>query len=189
MIAAGLNDLGGAIQELDSDGKDTSKPKPPTLPRENHNRPANARAKRMDSRHLSTSSASSPARVSSDSGSQVGEGETTAVTTAPSLSRASSLNCQVHKRNSRAFTTEVELMTPASALTSSPRPPPSLDVSTSFLLMPSPTLLPSPLSNTSPAPKSPVSAAAMSSWMDSMGKKLSGLQKAPTYVFDSLIRV
>ena len=45
MIAAGLNDLGGAIHELDKDDKDTCKPKLSTVPHENLMRSPNARAK------------------------------------------------------------------------------------------------------------------------------------------------
>lgn len=110
------------------------------------------------------------------------------VVTAPSLSRAGSLNCRMHKRASRALSPEGP-PTPTSAFVP---PTSSLDVRMSLILTPSPTLVPPPLPSTtsteSPTTPSTAAAGPKSSWMDTMGKKLSGLQKAPTYVFPLVCR-
>lgn len=193
-IAAGFGDFSGVIQELESSDKDSSNPH---TPRENTNA-SNARAKRTGSEHLSTSSMSSipESMHASDHVLDGEEGEAVTmamamtVATAPSLARAASLNSRMHKRASRVAK---EPTTPTSASVSSPAHSPrssNLDVGMSLVLAPSPTLVPFP-SSAVPTPASvigsahgpvPTTAGPMSSWMDSMGKKLSGIQKGQTYV-------
>lgn len=193
-IAAGFGDFSGVIQELESSDKDSSNPH---TPRENTNA-SNARAKRTGSEHLSTSSMSSipESMHASDHVLDGEEGEAVTmamamtVATAPSLARAASLNSRIHKRASRVAK---EPTTPTSASVSSPAHSPrssNLDVGMSLVLAPSPTLVPFPSSAVpTPAPvigsahgPVPTTAGPMSSWMDSMGKKLSGIQKGQTYV-------
>lgn len=176
MIAAGFGDLGGVTHELES--------------RENTNASI-TRAKGAGSEHLPTSSMSSiqESVFASDGGEAESITMAVTVATAPSLSRAGSLNCRMHRRASRSIAREPTTpMCSVSPPAQSPSPT-NLDVGMSLVLTPSPTLVPS---LSAAAPKSPVigsthgpvpmTAGSMSSWMDTMGRKLSGLQKGQTYV-------
>ncbi|KAF8552477.1 hypothetical protein OG21DRAFT_1511421 [Imleria badia] len=178
MIAAGFSDLGGVIHELEGDN-DPSKPNPLT------------HAPRTDSEHLSMSSMSSiqESASASDHVLDGGEGETTTVATAPSLARAGSLNCRMHKRASRVIAKEPTTSPTSVSPAQSPKST-NLDVGMSLVLAPSPTLVP-PFSGAvstfaTPATGSThgpvlVTAGSTSSWMDNMGKKLNSLQNGQTF--------
>ncbi|KAN0086094.1 hypothetical protein V8E55_007228, partial [Tylopilus felleus] len=197
MIAAGFSDLGGVIHELESAGDNDSKIKPLTHTLRQNGNASNIRTKRTDSEHLSMSSASSHQESvhASDHVFDGGEEVTVTVAIAPSLARASSLNSRKHKRASRVILKEPT--PPTSASVSPPTQSPksaNLAAGMSLILAPSPTLVPPMLSalsaSAAPAPKSPVmgsthgpvsTAGPISSWMDSMGKKLTELQKVQTF--------
>ncbi|KAG8216567.1 hypothetical protein J3R82DRAFT_6748 [Butyriboletus roseoflavus] len=197
LIAAGFGDIGGTIQELESTDKNTSKPISFIHPPHENNHRSIARAKRTGSEHLSTSSMSSIQEClhASDHGLEGEEVETMATT--PFLSRTGSLSCRMHKRGSRIIAKEPT--TPTSAFVSPPtqKPKPAnLDMDMSLILPPSPTLVPllsasATPASARPAPNPPVFGSAdepvpmtaepVLSWMDNVGRKLSGLQKGQTF--------
>ncbi|KIJ15321.1 hypothetical protein PAXINDRAFT_169119, partial [Paxillus involutus ATCC 200175] len=117
MIAAGLSDLGGVIQdpEQDENGDPVVKPGYRT----------GTHAQRESDSSVSASTGIESGRISISSMSSIwdaehsvdGSGETKTVVTAPSLSRARSVNSSVHKRGSQARSREYSA--PPSAYVSS----------------------------------------------------------------------
>ncbi|KAG6379859.1 hypothetical protein JVT61DRAFT_10419 [Boletus reticuloceps] len=182
MIAAGFSDLSGVIQELESGGDNSSKPEcePSTDAARDDNGVSNARASQTGNEHFSTSSTASIRECMHTLGHVLDDrdGETMTVATTPSLARAGSLNCRMHKRTSRIISKE-----PATPPTSTFR----------VTTLSDPTLVPPLLgASTAPVPvlgsthaSVPTTTGSASSWMDSMGKKLSELQKGQTYVVQS----
>ncbi|KAF8834681.1 hypothetical protein BDN67DRAFT_985156, partial [Paxillus ammoniavirescens] len=106
MIAAGLSDLGGVIQDPEQDEKGDPVVKPGYRTGTHAQRESDSSVSAstgFESRRISTSSVSSiwDAEYNVD-----GSGETKAVVTAPPLSRAGSVNSSVHKRGSQARSKE-----------------------------------------------------------------------------------
>ncbi|KIK91942.1 hypothetical protein PAXRUDRAFT_148374, partial [Paxillus rubicundulus Ve08.2h10] len=201
MIAAGLSDLSGVIQ--DEKGDPVVKPGYRT----------GAHAQRESDSSVSTSAGVASERLSTSSVSSIWDaeysidegGQTKMVVTAPSLSRARSINSSVHKRGLQARSREYSaptsayvspVSTPSSRLTSVDlgisvtSTPNSASVqflsSTTSAARAKPVVsisTPSTASDLAPSSPTPglTTGGPVSSWVGNMGKKFGDLQKGRTF--------
>ncbi|KAG9311603.1 hypothetical protein JVU11DRAFT_7812 [Chiua virens] len=181
MIAAGFTDLGGVLNELESGRKDVN-----TI----QSQPVSST--HLASAYISTRPSSIHDTTDSERRLDIADGETTAmsmsvtVATAPSLTRTASLNHRVHKRNSRAFVNEPTTPTTNTYVSLPPDPKPALDLDSDAGRTPLSAALirGKPLSQEIPhtltTPVAPPTTAGPMAWMDTMSKRLGGLQRTTT---------